>query len=132
MLEQGASRRGRDTPCRLRSKKGRAQRFLHVADAGAGRGQREMRPLGPVGDASGLDHMAKKAQIRQVELHRFLRLARRQMRIIKNCAERYTGQTSQLTKFASVRGLSPNAHCGAALVQIRNIPNCAIRSECHG
>ena len=51
-------------------KKGRAERLLHVADSGARGGQRQMGPLGPVGDASRLDHMAKKAKIRQVELHR--------------------------------------------------------------
>jgi hypothetical protein len=46
-----------------------AQRLLHVADAGRGGGQRQMGALGTVGDGAGLHHVAKQAQIGEVEAH---------------------------------------------------------------
>ena len=46
-----------------------AKRILHVADAGRSSRQRQMRALGAVCDASRLNHMAKQAQISQIETH---------------------------------------------------------------
>ena len=46
-----------------------AERLLHVADAGRGRGQRQMGALGAVGDGAGLHHVAKQAEIGEVEAH---------------------------------------------------------------
>jgi hypothetical protein len=57
------------TPWRLRTRRGSAERLLHVADAGAGGGERQVRPLGPMGDAARIDHMAEQAEVGEVELH---------------------------------------------------------------
>ena len=56
---------------------GRAQRLLHVADARAGRGEREMRAFRAMRDAARLDHMAEQAEIGQVETHASLYELRR-------------------------------------------------------
>ena len=48
----------------------RTKRLFHVADSRARCGQRKMCALRAVGDAAGLDHMAKKTEIGQVEAHR--------------------------------------------------------------
>ena len=48
---------------------GDAERILHVADARRGGGQREMRALGAMGDAAGLDDMAEQAEIGEIESH---------------------------------------------------------------
>ena len=69
MLQQGAAGLGRGHALTSAHQQRRAQRLLHVADAGGGRGQREMRALRPAGDAAGLDHVAKQAQIGEVESH---------------------------------------------------------------
>ena len=70
MLEQRAAGRGRHHALAAAQEEGRPERLFHVADAGAGRRQRQMGPLRPMGDASGLDHMAEEAKIGQIELHR--------------------------------------------------------------
>ena len=70
MLEQGAAGRGRRHALAVAQEEGRTERLLHVADAGARGGERQMGPLGAVGDAAGLDHMAEEAQVGQIELHR--------------------------------------------------------------
>ena len=62
VLQQGAPGGRRHHALPAAQEEGRAERLLHVADAGAGGGERQMGPLGPVGDASRLDHVAKKAQ----------------------------------------------------------------------
>src|SRR5258708_30682908 len=55
----------------------RPQRVLHVANARAGCGQRQMRALRTARDAARLDHVAKEAEIGQVEAHGFPMPARR-------------------------------------------------------
>jgi hypothetical protein len=47
-----------------------------MADAGTGGCKRQMRAFGTVSDAPGLDHVAEKAQIGQVESHRLTFLFR--------------------------------------------------------
>ena len=69
MLQQGAAGLGRGHALTSAHEQRRAQRLLHVADARGGRGQREMRALRPAGNAAGLDHVAKQAQICEVETH---------------------------------------------------------------
>ena len=54
VLQQGAAGLGRRDAMPRPHQQRRAQRLLHVADAGAGRGQRQMGALGAVGDAAGL------------------------------------------------------------------------------
>ena len=48
----------------------RAERYLHIADASARRGDREMRPLSAVGDAAGFDNIKEQPQIGEIEAHR--------------------------------------------------------------
>jgi hypothetical protein len=69
MLQQGAAGLGRGHALTSAHQQRRAQCLLHVADSGGGRGQREMRALRPAGDAAGLDHVTKQAQIDEVETH---------------------------------------------------------------
>jgi hypothetical protein len=46
-----------------------AERRFHVADAGAGGGDRKMQALGAVGDAAGLDDSFKQPQIDKIKAH---------------------------------------------------------------
>jgi hypothetical protein len=69
MLQQRAAGLGRRHPLPAAHEQRRAQRFLHVANARACGRQREMRALGTAGDAPRLDHVAKHAQIGEVEAH---------------------------------------------------------------
>ena len=46
-----------------------AEHVLHIADAGRGCGEREMRALGAMGNAAGFDDMAKQAEIGEIEAH---------------------------------------------------------------
>jgi hypothetical protein len=89
MLQQAAAGR-RDARPSAREQRD-AERNLHVADAGRGGGEGKVRALGAVGDAAGLDHVAKQAEIGQVEAHRtaFLRIRRIQALPNVNCARRF-------------------------------------------
>src|SRR5580658_3453121 len=49
-----------------------AERLLHIADARRGRRERKMRAFGATGDAAGLDHMAKQAEIGEIKTHRLI------------------------------------------------------------
>ena len=69
VLEEGPPGRRRSHALAAAQEERSAERLLHVADAGAGGRQRQMGPLGPVGDAARLDHVAEQAQIGQIELH---------------------------------------------------------------
>jgi hypothetical protein len=60
--------RRRDTLSAARQKCD-AERLLHVADAGRGGGEREVRAFGTVGNAASLDHVTKQAEIREIEPH---------------------------------------------------------------
>ena len=69
MLQQraaGLRRRHALAPARQQR---HAERVLHVADARRGGGKRKMRAFGAVGDAAGLDDMAKQAEIGEIETH---------------------------------------------------------------
>ena len=47
----------------------RAEHVFHIADAGRGGGQRQMGAVGAMGDAAGFNHMAKQAEIGEIETH---------------------------------------------------------------
>ena len=70
VLDQGAPGRGRLYALPLAVQQRGAERGLHVADARARRGDREMHPLGAMGDAAGLDDVQKQPQIGEIEAHR--------------------------------------------------------------
>jgi len=46
-----------------------AELCLHIPDAGARRGDGQMRALGTMGDAAGLDDIQKQPQIGEIEAH---------------------------------------------------------------
>ena len=69
VLQQGPAGLGRGDAVPGADQQRRAQRLLHVADAGRGGGQRQMGPLGAVGDGARLHHVAKQAEIGEVEAH---------------------------------------------------------------
>ena len=73
VLQQRPAGLGRGDAMARPDQQRRAERLLHVADAGRGGGQRQMGALGAVGDAAGLHHMAKQAEIGEVEAHGSLR-----------------------------------------------------------
>ena len=77
MLQQRAAGLGRGHALTSAHQQRRAERLLHVADARGGGGQREMRAFGAVRDAAGFDHVAKQAEIGEVEAHGRLRFAGR-------------------------------------------------------
>ena len=70
MMDESAARRRRLHALALAVQQRRAERRLHVADARACRGDRQMHALGAVGDASRFDHMQKQPQIAEIETHR--------------------------------------------------------------
>ena len=61
-----------DDPLPAAHEEGRPERLLHVADAGARGGKRQICAFGAVGDAAGIDHMAEQAEVDQIELHRLI------------------------------------------------------------
>jgi hypothetical protein len=69
MLQQGTAGRRRRHPLAPAHQQRRAERLLHVSDARRRRCKRKMRALGAVRDAARLDHMAKQAQVGEVEPH---------------------------------------------------------------
>jgi hypothetical protein len=69
MVQQCAAGLGRGDAMARPDQQRRAQGLLHVADAGRGGGQRQMGALGAVGDGARLNHVAKQAQIGEVETH---------------------------------------------------------------
>ncbi len=69
VLQQRAAGLRRGHPLPSAHQQRRAERLFHVADARGGCRQRQMRALGAGGDAAGLDHVAKQAEIGQVETH---------------------------------------------------------------
>ena len=69
MLQQGAAGLGRRDALAAADQQRRAERLLHVADAGAGRRQRQMRAFRAMGDAARLDDVAEQAQVGEVEAH---------------------------------------------------------------
>ncbi len=69
MLGQGAAGLGRLHPEPLAVQERNAEVGLHVADAGAGGGDRQMQPLGAMGDAAGLDDIYKQPQVDEIEAH---------------------------------------------------------------
>ena len=70
VLDQGAPGLGRLHPQPLAVQQGGAERHLHVADAGAGGGDRQMHAHGAMGDAAGLDDDEEQPQIGEIEAHR--------------------------------------------------------------
>ena len=73
MLDQGAPGLGRLYALALAVQQRDPERGLHIADARARRSDREMRPLGAMGDAAGLDDIQKQPQIGEIEAHRLIR-----------------------------------------------------------
>ncbi len=69
VLDQGAAGLGRLYAEALAVQQGDAERRLHVADAGAGRGDRQMHAFGAMGDAAGLDDMQKQSQVDKIKAH---------------------------------------------------------------
>ncbi len=80
MLQQRAAGLGRRDALAAAHQQRGAERLLHVADAGRGGGQRQMRALGAMRDAARLDDMAEQAEIGEIEVHGgTLRILRRQI-----------------------------------------------------
>src|SRR5208282_3795832 len=69
MLQQGAAGLRWGDTLAATPEQHDAERFLHVADARRSGGEREVGPLGAVGNAAGLDHVAKEAEIGEIEWH---------------------------------------------------------------
>ena len=69
VLQQGPAGLGRRDALPAAHQQRRAERLLHVADAGAGGRQRQIGALRAVGDAAGIDDVAKQAQISEVKSH---------------------------------------------------------------
>ena len=63
VLQQGAAGLRRRDPLPAAHQQRRAERLLHVADARARCGEREMRAFRAMRDAARLDHVAEQAQI---------------------------------------------------------------------
>ena len=72
VLQQRAAGLGRRHALPAARQQRDAERLLHVADAGRGGGERKVGALGAVRDAAGLDHVAKQAEIGQIEAHGML------------------------------------------------------------
>src|SRR6516162_8794018 len=69
MLQQRTARLGRGDAGPPAREQRHAQRILHVADAGRSSGERKVRARGAVGDAPGLGHVPKQAEIGEIEAH---------------------------------------------------------------
>src|SRR5258708_16872147 len=77
MLQERAAGLGRGHALAAAHEQRPPQGVLDVAKGRAGCGQRQMRALGTARDAARLDHVAKEAEIGQVEAHGFPMPARR-------------------------------------------------------
>ena len=73
--EQGAAGLGWNHALPAARQQRRAKRLFHVANAGRGGAEREMRPLGAVRDAAGFGDVAEQAKVDQVKPHRKLAFA---------------------------------------------------------
>ena len=60
VLQQGAAGLRRAHALAAARQQRGAERLLHLADAGRGRAQRQMRPLGAMGDAARFDDMPEQ------------------------------------------------------------------------
>ena len=69
MLQQRTAGLGRRDALPPAREQRHAKHVLHVADARRSCGQRQMRALGAMGDAAGLDDMAEQAEIGEIESH---------------------------------------------------------------
>jgi hypothetical protein len=72
MLEQCPASLGWRHALPVPGQQRRADRILHVADAGRCRSERQIRPGSALGNAPGFNHMPEQAQIRYVETQRSL------------------------------------------------------------
>ena len=70
VLQQGAARLRRRHPLAVAHQERGAERLLHVADARAGSGERQVGALGAMGDRARLHHVAEQAEVGEVETHR--------------------------------------------------------------
>src|SRR5262249_54798730 len=102
----------------------RPQRFLHVPNARAGCGQREVCALRTARDAARLDHMAEQTEIGEVEAHGFpcqarklvcLRIQRSKPTRNTYCPPSPRGSYSPLTKAQTPTA----AHCRAPRLWLR-------------
>ena len=107
------------TPWRDAHQQRGAERLLHVADAGRGGGQREMRALRAVRDAAGLDDVAEQAEIGEVEVHAASRfaLSEGKLRQIADCTpvllrRHIRRRRSMLAKSARVPCIAAPANAG--------------------
>src|ERR1700676_333759 len=66
-MNQRRSYRGKPDAPPLAFQQGRAQRFLHVADAFTRRRQRHVRARGAMGNAGGLSHMQEQSEVNEIE-----------------------------------------------------------------
>ena len=69
MLQKRPAGLRRTHPLPAAGEQGRAERIFHVADAGGGRSQRQMRPRRAMGDAAGFDDMPKQREVCEVKTH---------------------------------------------------------------
>ena len=70
MLQQGAAGLRRGHALAAAHQKLGAEGQFHLADAGRGRRQRQIRALGAMGDAARLDDVAEKIEVGEVEAHK--------------------------------------------------------------
>src|SRR5512139_3074627 len=79
MLQQGSPGRGRLDAGPSAHQQGSAEGQFHLADAGRGRSQSQVRPLRAVRDAAGLDDVPEQVEVRKIEAHwGYLLILRRQ------------------------------------------------------
>src|SRR5215470_3577903 len=69
MLQQRPARLCRRHALAAAGQERYAEHVFHVADAGRGGGERQMRAFGAVGDAAGFDDMAEQAEIGKIKTH---------------------------------------------------------------
>ena len=69
MLQQRSARLGRRDAGPSAHQQGSAEGLLHLADAGRGRGESQIRALRTMGDAARLDDVAEQIEVREIEAH---------------------------------------------------------------
>src|SRR6266496_2738563 len=103
MLEQRAPGLGRRHSLPAPHQQRRPERPLHMADARAGSGKRQMRALGALGDAPGLDNVAEQVEVDEVEAHGTLPVWRRQAMPDTHCARSFQRYVSPTAKSKRIR-----------------------------
>ena len=98
MLEQRAAGLGRRHPLPSPHQQRGPERLLHVTDARAGGGKRQVRALGAPGDAPRLHDVAEQIEVDEVEAHRSFLLREGGLCHIRICAPDFHAYGSPTAK----------------------------------